>query len=275
MPGNVQEKRMLRHLTLRAKAARGYVTGCGWLLAAVFATVHAQPLDVSEKAFQLAQRAPNAAPPAPKMDPATLELLLGQIDAFGFHLRNDPGGGMVSVIVYPIVLFRNGDALQDIARLDPVHVDPSSRRGTAWTRWRRSNGKLEIEGKEGWEALAFQKTYSTLPPGMRLDGRYRPVAGRASAGSADSESAWSEYRFFADGRVIRAQDAGASSEAQDAPAASVSVTPERRGRYQIEGLALRIVYDDGREERRFLVTDPALPHSAIWIDGAAHARRKH
>ena len=272
---------MLRYLTLLAKAARGCVTGCGLTLAAVFATVHAQPLDVSEEAFRLAQRALSTAPPTPtptrtaKMDHATLDVLLDQIDAFGFHLRNDPGGGMVSVIVYPVVLFRNGDALQDIAQFDPAHVDPSSRNGVAWTRWRRSNGKLEIEGNEGWEALAFQKIYSTLPSGMRLDGRYRPVSGRGTAGSADAASAWSEYRFFADGRIIRAQGAVASPEAQDGPAASVSVAPERRGRYQIEGLALRIVYDDGREERRFLVTDPALPHSAIWIDGAAHARRKH
>lgn len=273
MLSDVRKKAMLRHLPVLLKATRGCVTGCGLLLAAVLATVHAQPLDVSDEAFLLAQNAPNTVPPDPKMDPATLDVLLGQIDSFGFHLRNDPGGGMVSVTVYPVVLFRNGDALQDIARLDPAHVDASTRHGAAWTRWRRANGKLEIEGKEGWEALAFRKTYSTLPSDMRLDGRYRPVSGRGTAGSPDSAPAWSAYRFFADGRVTREQGAGSSAETQDAPAAAGDVT-ERHGRYRIDGLTLHIVYDDGHEERSFFVTDPALPNSTIWIDGVGHARRK-
>lgn len=264
---------MPRHLTMLAKAGRGCVAGCGLSLAMMFATGHAQTLDVSNAALLLAQRTPDSVQPGPKMDPATLDALLGQVDAFGFHLRNDPGGAMVSVRIYPVLLFRNGDALLDIALLDAAHVDPSSRHGAAWTRWRRSNGKLEIEGKDGWETLAFPRTYSTLPADMRLDGRYRPSPGSGNAGSADSAGASPGYRFFTDGRVIRTLGTGTSSEAQDA--ASDSVAPECHGRYRIEGLTLRIVYEDGREERRLLVADPALPHGAIWIDGVAHARRKH
>ena len=265
---------MSRHRTLLAKAARNTVTGCVLILTAAFAVVYAQPLDVTDASSLLGKRAPKSAPLAPKFDPATLDILVDQIDAFGFHLRNDPGGAMVSVSIYPVLLFSSGDALLDIALLDPAHVDPSTRRGAAWTRWRRNDGKLEIEVKDAWEALAFPKTYSALPSDMRLDGRYRHVAGRDTTGSASSASAGPEYRFFADGRAIVAPGAGASSAAQDAPAAS-SVAPEHDGRYRIEGLTLRIVYEDGREERRLLVADPALPHGTIWIDGAAHARRKH
>jgi len=251
------------------------VTGCVLIVTAAFAAVYAQPLDVTDGSALLGKRAPESAPLAPKFDPATLDILLDQIDAFGFHLRNDGGGAMVSVRIYPVLLFRSGDALLDIALLDPAHVDPSTRRGAAWTRWRRNDGKLEIEVKDAWEALAFPKTYSALPSNMRLDGRYRHVAGRDTTGSASSASAGPEYRFFADGRVTQAQRAGTPSQEQEAAAASDSAAPERHGRYRIEGLTLRIVYEDGREERRFLVTDPALPHSAIWIDGAAHKRRKH
>lgn len=247
---------------------------CALILAAALATAQAQPLDISGESFVLAQRSPETAAPAPRMDAAALDALLGQIDGFAFNLRTGPGGGMVSVNVYPVVLFRNGAALQDIAQLDSAHVDPSTRRGAAWTRWRRADGKLEIEGKEGWEALAFQKALSTLPPDLRLDGRFRPLPGAGSAeGGTASVSAWPVYRFFADGGVVREQAAGASAGAQDAPAAT-GVTPERHGRYRIDGLTLRIVYEDGGEERRFLVTDPALPNSAIWIDGAGYARRK-
>lgn len=250
---------------------------CGLIFAAVLTTTHAQTLDMSDEAFILAQRSPETAPPAPRMDPAARDALLGQIDSFAFNLRTGFGvGGMVSVDVYPVVLFRNGDALKDIAKLDPAHVDPSTRRGAAWTRWRRANGKLEIEGKQGWEAFAFQKTYSTLPPDFRLDGLFRSLsgAGTAAVGGTTSVAAWSEYRFFADGRVIRGQGAGASSEAQDVSVVTSSVTPDRRGRHRIDGLTLHIVYDDGREEHTFLVTDPASPNSAIWLDGTGYARRK-
>jgi len=262
-------------LTFLARAARGCLTGCALVLAAISATAHAQPPDVSDGAPPLAQHAPDTAFAEPKMDAATLDALLGHIEAFGFHLRNDGGGAMVSVRIYPVLLFRSGDALLEIALLDPAHVDPSTRRGTAWTRWRRSDGKLEIEGKDGWEALAFPKIYSALPSDMRLDGRYRHVAGRDTTGGATPASAGPEYRFFADGRVIQAQRAGTPSQGQEAAAASGSVAPERHGRYRIEGLTLRIDYEDGREERRFLVADPALPHGAIWIDGVSHARRRH
>ncbi|MCW5620235.1 MAG: hypothetical protein KIS79_03915 [Burkholderiales bacterium] len=202
--------------------------------------------------------------------------MLGQIDSFGFNLRTGSGGGMVSVDIYPVVLFRNGDALQEIAQIDPAHIDPSVRRGGAWTRWRRANGKLEIEGKQGWEALAFQRTYSTLPPDFRLDGLFRSLsgAGTATVGDTTAAAAWSAYRFFTDGRVIRGPGAGASAELQDASVAAGSMAPERRGRYRIDGLTLHIVYDDGREERTLFVTDPALPNSTIWIDGVGYARRK-
>lgn len=250
---------------------------CGLIFAAVLTTAHAQTLEMSDKAFILAQRSPETAPPAPRMDPAARDALLGQIDSFGFNLRTGLGvGGMLSVDVYPVVLFRNGDALKDITQLDPAHVDPSARHGAPWTRWQRANGKLEIEGKKGWEALAFQKTYSKLPPDFRLDGLFRSLsgAGTAAVGGTTSVAAWSEYRFFADGRVIRGQGAGASTEAQDVSVVASSVTPDRSGRYRIDGLTLHIVYDDGREERMFLVTDPAAPNSAIWLDGSGYARRK-
>jgi hypothetical protein len=144
-----------------------------------------------------------------------------------------------------------------------------------WTRWRRSGGKLQLESKDGWKALAFQTTYSQLPNNFKLQGLFRSLSGTGNIamGGTQMVAAWSEYRFTAGGQVVRGNGAGGSGEDFDVSVSANSIAPNRRGHYRIDGLMLRITYDDGSSENRILITDPKDPKSAIWLDGVGYAHR--
>ncbi|MEP6491666.1 MAG: hypothetical protein ABJF01_03245, partial [bacterium] len=204
--------------------------------------------------------------------------VLEQIESFGFDSRMKMGvGGFMTADIYPVVLFRNGDALTDVAGLSlPGGVDVHKRTHPgAWTRWRRDGGKLQVTGKNGWKTLAFQSTYPRLPDGFTLDGLFRSLsgAGTLAAGGSQEVVAWNTYRFWPDGRVVRGNGAGGRSEAGDVSVTTASMPPNQRGRYRVDGLMLRISYDDGSTEDRILITDPASAKSSIWLDGVGYARR--
>ena len=46
-----------------------------------------------------------------------------------------------------------------------------------------------------------------------------------------------------------------------------TVSPDRRGRYAIDGITLTIDYADGSRHSMIIVTDPSDPESVIWLDG--------
>jgi uncharacterized protein (DUF58 family) len=125
--------------------------------------------------------------------------------------------------------------------------------------------------KGAWGKLAFTKTYSTLPRDFRLNGRFTRLSGvgNVAVGGAASVTAVSQYTFMRDGRVLRDGSVGSSTSEGNASVVTSNVAPNKRGRYSIEGITLRIRYDDGREESRILVTDPADP-DVIWLDGAGY-----
>jgi hypothetical protein len=209
---------------------------------------------------------------APRIEASAL---VAQIDSVGFGSRATMGiGGFMAMAVYPIVLFKNGEALTDIEQLGTMTGLAASQRGdpSDWTRWRRAGSKVELESKGEWKALPFTATYATLPPNFRLDGRFRSLSGSGTVavGGTTSVAAWSEYRFFSDGTLVRGGGAGGSTEFGDASVVTRSVPPDRRGRYDIDGLILHIAYDDGTEERRILVTDPSDATSPIWLDGVSY-----
>ena len=54
----------------------------------------------------------------------------------------------------------------------------------------------------------------------------------------------------------------------------IRVPGERSGRYRMDGLLLRIDYDDGRQEHRVLITDPAKPGGVLWLDGESYVERR-
>jgi hypothetical protein len=216
---------------------------------------------------------PNALAPSASANLAT------QIDSFGFNSRLKMGiGGLLATDIYPVVLMRNGDALDDVKGLafhGGLEAHKRVRPGD-WTRWRRAGSELQLERKDGWKALPFAATYSKLPDGFRLNGLFRALGGTGSQGAGGNQqvAAWSDYRFSADGTVLRGGGAGSSAEGGDTSVVTSNTSSNRRGRYRIDGLLLHINYDDGSAERRILITDPKDPKSAIWLDGLGYVRRE-
>lgn len=204
---------------------------------------------------------------------------VAQIDSFGFNSRPKMGiGGFIALDIYPVVLFRNGDVLTNVEGLSFSGGLEAHKRANPdeWTRWRRQGGKLQLAQKSGWEALPFQTTYPKLPNNFKLDGLFRSLsgAGTVAIGGNQLVAAWQDYRFSADGRVVRGNGAGGSAESGGTAIATSSTAPNQRGRYRVEGLTLYITYEDGSSERRILITDPKDPKSVIWLDGVSYVRRK-
>jgi hypothetical protein len=218
-------------------------------------------------------------PPAPRRAGATVDpALLRSINAFGFDTRAEMGmGGFIGIKVYPVVLFRDGSALTDIAGLAFAGGVDAHRRAHAddWVRWRTQGGEIQLLKDGKWDKLEFQKTYSTLPRDFRLNGRFRRSSGTGNiaVGGTQSVTVVSTYLFSSDGRVVRDVAVGSTASAGDIAVATSQAGPDRRGRYSIDGITLLIRYDDGSEERRLLVTDPADPKSVIWLDGDSYVRR--
>jgi hypothetical protein len=206
--------------------------------------------------------------------PASSSELAARIESFGFDTRTSMGvGGFIGLDVYPVVLFRDGTALTDVEGLGFPGGVEAHRRANAgkWTRWRKAGAEIQLEKKGAWTKLAFTKTYSTLPRDFRLNGRFTRLSGvgNVAYGGTSSVTAVSQYTFLRDGRVLRDGSVGSSSSEGNASVVTSSVAPNMRGHYSIEGITLRIRYDDGREESRILVTDPADP-DVIWLDGAGY-----
>jgi len=204
---------------------------------------------------------------------------LAQIDRFGFNSRTVMGiGGFLTTDIYPVVLFRNGDALTDVKGLSFAGGIEAHKRAHPgkWTRWRRQGGKLQLTQKGKWNALSFPTTYPKLPDNFKLDGLFRSLSGTGTVaiGGSQSVSAWRDYRFWADGRVVRGGGAGGRTEGGGSSTVTSSTAPNQRGRYRVQGLTLQITYEDGSEERRILITDPKNSQSAIWLDGIGYTRRK-
>lgn len=225
-----------------------------------------------------AASAPLTASPAPTA--GTARAVLAQVEGFAFDTRGALGyGGLVTIDVHPVVLLRDGRLLTDVTGLaHPAGLDAHRREHPEdWTRWRRAGGELQRQGRDGWQKIAYQKVRSQLPSDLRLNGSYRRLGGSGTlgAGGSDAVAVWSEYAFTPDGRVVRTGGAGARSEAGDVSAVTRSAAPRRAGSYRVDGLQLRIDYDDGTSEAPVLVMDPDDPRSALWLDGVGYSRRRN
>lgn len=209
---------------------------------------------------------------------STIGAVARSIDAFGFNTRSEMGaGGFIGLAVYPVVLFHDGSALTDVEGLGAPGGLAAHRVSAPakWTRWRREGEEIQLLTGGAWKKLAFRRTYSTLPRDFSLAGRFRRVGGTGSValGGSAAVTVVSEYLFSADGRVVRDGAVASTAETGDASVVTSRIKPNLRGRYSIDGITLRIRYDDGSEETSVLVTDPADPKSAIWLDGRSFVRR--
>lgn len=216
--------------------------------------------------------------PAPLPSARNQAATLAALDSFGFDTRPTMGiGGFIGIDVYPVALFRDGRALTDVEGIAfPAGLGAhQAQHADDWTRWRRNGGKLELLKDGKWDVMEFQTTYARLPDDFRLDGLFRSTrgSGNIAIGGTDSVVAWNEYRFSRDGRVLRGGGAGAFATGGDFSTATSSASPDRRGRYRIEGLLLNISYDDGSRESRILITDPKDATRVLWLDGAGYVRR--
>ncbi len=204
--------------------------------------------------------------------------LANQIDSFAFDAHYGFGiGGFMTIDVVPVVLFGSGDVLLKIEQLSMVDsidegraLDPE-----AWSRWRRQGDDIQVERSAGWENLPFTATYSALPPGFELSGRYLSLSGGGSIafGGTTSVAAWSEYTFLPGGVVVRGGGAGGSGEFGGTSVVVASLPPSQRGHYEIHGIMLNMQFDDGAAFSYVLVTDPGDEDGAIWLDGVAYSPR--
>ena len=217
--------------------------------------------------------------PEPLSDPSGgVNPALDVLDSFGFDSRpRMGGGGFMTVDIYPVVLFRNGDALTDVKGLSHPDGLAGHRRASPdrWTEWRRTGGRIELRKASGWTALAFPTTYDRLPDGFRLEGLYRSVSGAGTVATGGNQSviAWSEYTFTPDGRVTRGGGAGSTSGEGGGSVVAGAMAPRAHGTYRVEGLMLHMQFEDGSRESRVLITDPNDARRAIWLDGEGYVQR--
>jgi len=217
---------------------------------------------------------------APMAPPADTSKLLPEIDSFAFNTRSKMGmGGFIALDIYPVLLFKSGEALTNVKHLAEGGDKTSLQRrhGADFTRWRKSGGELQIQEKDGgWKTLPFQTTYARLPDGLALDGLYRSTSGTGNiaVGGTQSVTAWEDYRFSPDGQVVRGGGAGSRAEAGNTAVATANRHAGRAGRYRVDGLVLQISYTDGSSERRILIADPKETKGTVWIDGEGYVRRE-
>lgn len=228
----------------------------------------------------LAGSKPAAAPAAPVRD-GRAPSAAAQVQAFGFDTRMRMGaGGALWPVPVPVVLMRDGSALTEVEGLaHPGGLDAHrSANPKAWTQWRRSGGKLQLlKADKGWVDLPYSAAYERLPADFRLEGRYRSTsgAGTAAIGGTGSVAAWRSYEFGRDGRVLRGGGVGGRAESGGGGSTVTSArAPVQQGRYRIDGLTLRIQYDDGSTEQRLVVADPKDPKTALWLDGVGYTRQR-
>lgn len=240
-------------------------------------TNNSKPQQVTNSGSRTANRSSNLAAMS-STSGSDVSKLVATIDSFGFNMRTIMGvGGFLTQDIYPVVLFRNGEALTDVKGLMYAGGLDAYRRAHPedWTQWQRSGGRVQLKTAKGWKALPFPTTYQSLPSQFRLNGTYRSLSGTGNVaiGGSASVAAWRAYTFFPDGRIVRGNGAGSSASSGGSSVVTSSVAPNQRGRYQIDGLVLRINYDDGTTENRIIITDPKDPKSAIWLNGTGYVRR--
>jgi hypothetical protein len=243
---------------------------------------------IAARAARLAAAAPGApAPPAPpaaansaappggplggSKRTGVIERIAEQIEGFAFDTRAGIGvGGMVSIVVYPVVLFKDGQVLTNVEGLGYAGGPDAHRRDNPqdWSQWRRANDKIQTMKKGAWADLPFNAVYSRVPEGFSLSGRYQRTggAGNVAMGGTDAVTTWETYDFFPGGRVIKGGGAGVQASGGDFSTVAGSTSADRRGRYSIDGLTLQLTYDDGSSESAVFVTDPQNP-KVIWLNG--------
>jgi hypothetical protein len=204
------------------------------------------------------------------------------IETVGFYSKTGYGyGGMLTFDPTPIVLFKSGEALYDMAALKfpgglAAHKVAHPK---AWTTWRRAGKGIEVTGSKGWQKIAYTTTMDRLPQGYRLDGDYQRMGGggNLAVGGTSAIVVWSNLSFDRAGHFSSGGGSGSSSSEEVAGTRASVITsgraPNRYGEYVIDGYTLTLNYADGHSERRMIVTDITDP-GVIWLDGGGYTSEK-
>jgi hypothetical protein len=237
-----------------------------------------------EKCSAAEQRplAPAPAAPIPTTEGRRATTPAGEIQGYGLIQAYGMGyGGMITVRFKPVVLFRSGDLLLDIAGLANSAGPAADRRASPkhWSRWRQAGGVYQYAKSDGsWGGVHDNQVW-TSPPTAKLGGVYESTGGTGSIATSGSDAVFvrSSFEFRPGGRVVRQGFAGSSTAVEAGGSRTSTVTGARQGpragRYSVEGMFLTIAYDDGGRERATFMTHPSDPN-IVWVNGVDYVRRK-
>ena len=171
----------------------------------------------------------------------------------------------------PVVLFENGEACTDMeALVFTGGLDGHKRQYPGrWATWRGSDGDYELRSNGRWSKVDYPDDTPPVESGHKLNGSYRHLGGRFSAG-------WTRaYNFSPDGRFSLDAMGFANVEGTSGSSASLSVysSGSSQGRYEIDGYILTLHFDDGTLLYRSIVVDPD-GEDVVWIDGPGYVRKQ-
>jgi len=189
-------------------------------------------------------------------------------------------GGMITVRLVPVVLFKSGDLLTDLAGLSSAGGSSADRAAhpERWSRWRQSGGAYQYLKRDGSWGPIYQNKVWTSVPSAALTGRFTRTGGTGNLalGGSDAVITQSSFDFRPGGTLVREGFAGAGASVEGAGATtrvttSGRTTP-RTARYVVNGLEMTISYAEGGSERLTLMAHPTDP-KILWIDGLEYIRR--
>jgi hypothetical protein len=157
------------------------------------------------------------------------------------------------------VLFRSGDTWRspDAAPQDIDLAKAKEARWDDWGTWRRAGDDIILTmNGEAEERLASHQLirYDPASTDQRVEGSWQSSLAAVAqvAGSTASAVAFRSIALHADGRFERDgfNSASFSNQTGSTTAGGTFATtvPARGGRYRIDGYALKLIYDDGRND---------------------------
>ncbi len=210
---------------------------------------------------------------------STAQHLADGIETVGFvNLPNLGSSGIVDTSPVPVVLFEGGAALKAMSALGHPEGLEAHRLAfpEQWTEWQKSGSDILVKDPQGqWKKLAYAKTMDPLPAGAALDGTFTRMSGAGTAATAATAllPSWDSLNFGRDGTFTVGAAAARAGRGNENVLSGNGGRAES-GKYDIEGYTISLHYADGREEKRFVVTDLADPEAAVWIDGVGYERAK-
>lgn len=218
-----------------------------------------------------AQQSPQPEPP--QTAAASTSTSIPPIERVVFDYTTQMGvGGYFYYTAYPIVLFKNHEALTDMAQLTNVAADKQAHPRN-WTHWRMAGDRVQLQNTKGWKTLDAG-SWTALSRGTKLDRTYTKIGGGGNTayGGGTMIMTWRSMKFDASGHFSSGGGTSASSHDPYGHGGGVvanSNSDPNSGTYEISGFTLTLRFNDGRVVTRAIVFDPKSA-KVIWIDGAGY-----